>query len=336
MNHNENLLLGAALVLLPAASFVGHPAQAITMSVFILATDNIQPTGPNQYALEPSVDSTFNHDVPHTLSQRLGEDIDRDEREYFGLFPEIKDFGGARAFRQSTGGVAFFIEYGLPDSGRDTTLIVTAEVAEQLAAFIEHYEPICARKYSFDHGSIKELAQLPAAICTTTRPVKVLLQNGGVCTAQILHAQDSALMLWKGTDVYDWQTVGENVMSLPYHVIHAITIKENTMRKRGLTYARIGFLIGGAVGAIIGYAAGDDVKTDFGYTAEMKAVYFCAKGALLGSVFGGGVGFMMGVGKGYAIRGNLQTYQSCRLLLNRIAVFPDNAPPEIKHHSEVR
>jgi hypothetical protein len=278
--------------------------------------------------------------MPSALSRRVGEDIDRDEKEYFGLFLDIRNFANATMFQRSTGDVAFVITRSDAGIANDTTIIVSTETAEQLAIFVDHYEPICARKRYFDYRSCKDLIGLPAVSCTTTRLARVSLRNGAEYTAQILHAQDSVLILWNGADVYDWQSVEENVISLPYHMIQAVTFKENTMIKRGLACGLGGCLIGGAAGALMGFASGDSrTESENGwfvlyFTAEEKALLGGVSGAALGGVAGGTAGIITGAGEGHTLCGAFQTYQSYRLSLNKNAVFPAKIPPELKHYSE--
>jgi hypothetical protein len=338
MYRSRNFLLGAVLVLLPIASIAGHLAPAIAVSLFTNVADTMQPAGADQHTLDPAVDIAGATDMPSALSRRVGEEIDRDEKEYFGLFSDIRNFADATMFQRSTGDVAFVITRSDAGIANDTTIIVSTETAEQLAIFVDHYEPICARKRYFDYRSCKDLIGLPAVSCTTTRLARVSLRNGAEYTAQILHAQDSALILWNGADVYDWQSVEENVISLPYHMIQAVTFKENTMIKRGLACGLGGCLIGGAAGALMGFASGGhELPFLFGplvITAEDMALLYGIDCAALGGVAGGTAGIITGAGEGHTLRGAFQTYQSYRPSLNKNAVFPAQIPPELKRYSE--
>jgi hypothetical protein len=277
--------------------------------------------------------------VPYTLSPRVGTEIDCNERTYFHLFPSVRGFDKASTFRKSSGDVAFVItRRDTAGAISDTTITTSAETAGQLATFVEHYEPICSRTRHFDHMPIKEIVALPAVACTTTRPVMVTLTDGTEYAAQILHAADSALILWKTEAVYDWQTVGENAVSLPYHMIHAVLYKQDTRFKRAMTWGGLGCLIGSAGGALLGLSSGD-TETDMGLfvlveTAEEKALgYGC-----LGGGCGGLAGIIAGITargrEGCVVHGELLAYRNSRSSLNKKAMFPAKIPPELMERAQ--
>lgn len=313
---------------MPAALMRAHPATASRAFSLVHFTQ-----------LEEAPAAAETDSVPCVLSLRVGAEIDRDERRYFHLFPYMKRFEKTIAFRRSTGEFAFVITRrdtaGLIS---DTTIIVGAETAEQLAILVDNYEPICSRKRYFDYRIIEDYAGLPAVSCTTTRPVRITLTDGTEYMAQILHAADSVLILWIGDGVYDWRTIGENAVSVPCHMIQAVTYKESAVLKRGLTCGLGGCLIGGAAGALLGLVSGDDPEGQwfFAYTAEQKAFYGGLGCGLFGGAAGGLIGIIGGAGESRLIRGSYQTYQHSLPSLNRHAVFPYSVPPEIKYLPEVR
>ena len=272
--------------------------------------------------------------VPHTLSHRVGQEIDRDERTYFHLFPAVRGFDRASTFRRSTGDIAVVItRRDTTGAVRETTVTVGAEAAGQLAVFVDSYERIRSGTQYFDFRPIKDYAGLPTVSCTTTRPLRITLNDGAEYVAQILHAADSVLVLWTGDGVYDWQTVGENAAFMPYHTIRAVIYKENARFRRAMTCGLGGCLIGGVAGAAMGLAAGDDPEDQWlvSNTAEQKALI----GGLGCGLFGGAVGALFGVmggaGESRLILGSSQSYQYARPSLNQRAVFPYRIPPEISH-----
>jgi len=115
MDHSGRFLLGALLVLLPVVSSAGLSVPVTATSLFAVTADTTPPAGSYQHAIEPAAESAFVKDIPYIVSQRLGEQIDLEERRYFHLFPYVRRFEKAVAYRRSSGEVAFLI------TRRDTT-----------------------------------------------------------------------------------------------------------------------------------------------------------------------------------------------------------------------
>jgi hypothetical protein len=280
--------------------------------------------------INTSTSTTENDNSPYILSNRVGEKIDRHERDYFGLFPKIDDFVEASCYASESRNVSFVITRGDHESLEDTIIMISAEAVGQLIHLIEHYEDIIAQEHTISYETISGIVLPPPSENLIQRPVVVHLADGMVYEAQILHAQESSLILWRGSGQYNWRLFEEKSISLPYDKLASIVFKKGTRLQTAMSYGARGSLTAGTIGAVIGYAQGDDPPGGcLVMSATDKACMLGGAGVLLGCILGAPVGFLSGAGEAYAIRGDRKAYESVRSLLNENAMFPEIIPPEL-------
>jgi hypothetical protein len=73
------------------------------------------------------------------ISERIGEEISRYERDYFFLFPSIKGFEKAQLIQDDTS-YLFNISFRLANEQKDTSIRITEVMLNDLKYYIEQYE----------------------------------------------------------------------------------------------------------------------------------------------------------------------------------------------------
>ena len=316
--NSSNVLLIATCILLPLTLCLTNSVEA---------SDEMDLPGA---AVNTSPSATESENSPYVISNRVGEKINQYEKDYFGLFSGIEDFVEASCYASESGSVSFAITRGDQGSFKDTTIIINAEAVRQLIDLIENYDYIIAQEYTINYEIISGIVLPPPSEDLIQRPVVVHLADGMVYEAQILHAQESSLILWKGSGQYNWRLSEENSIRLPYHKLASIVFKKGTRLQTAMSYGAVGALTLGTIGAIIGYAQGDDPPGGcLVMSATDKACMLGGAGALLGCFLGAPAGFLTGAAEACKIRGNRKSYEAVRSSLNENAMFPDIIPPEL-------
>ena len=276
--------------------------------------------------------------VPYQLSKRTGDEIDRQERDYFYLFPNIKDFEMAKAYRLSNYSIKIEIQQTKQSGKPDTMLIITMPESQGLANYLTDFEQIFNQyKVVQLHNINSELINLFVARQKFNWLLKkhkkrefdqfiVIDLDSSQYSGTVLYANDSLVVLWNDTSFYDWRKISENLKIFHYSEIDKIIIG----REGGfLSGAGTGFLIGGGIGAVAGLASGSDSEGIIQFSAGTKALF----GGLFFGVTGGLIGGVWGAAQGtddeIIINYNEMTYKNFLPVLKESAVFPNHVPPEI-------
>jgi hypothetical protein len=296
--------------------------------------------GQEQYEMEQYTQNLMSSSMaidsePCTISERLGDKIDRIEKEYFGLFPNIIDFTEASCFVDESGNASIVIARGDSDISEDTVILVNARAVDELVNLMEHYESVSAQKHYVNYKLISDFAELPAVLEATVNAVKVSTIDGKEYNLRILCAGDSSIVLWKGIDDYDWRLNEKAAVYLPYHMIHSISIRRESEHRSPLPYAAGGALVGGVIGGFVGYSGGDDDPGSvLPMKAEDKAMCCAGCGGLLGCLAGGGIGFVSNRVKGrderFEINGDYRAYDSLRPIIDKNSMLQGRIPPELR------
>jgi hypothetical protein len=177
--------------------------------------------------------------------------------------------------------------------------------------------------------------KLPDAMVETT--------SGAEEIGKVLYVTDSSLALWQRMEIVDGNPAVGYAVTFSYSKIIEIKTKSKGSFLGGLFKGMgLGALIGGGLGALGGFAAGDDPPSsgmfDFSLSAEEKALIGLVAVGASGAVIGGIIGASTKHSHShwYFVGGNLRAYQEAATSLKRIAVFPDRKTYEsfLESHSE--
>jgi hypothetical protein len=273
--------------------------------------------------------------LPYVLSSRVGEDIDRSERDYFGLFPSAKDFVSARSFAHTDGRVEFMITWQTNEGISHSTFTINAENAEVLRGFVEDFEMVLRKERQVRWDLIAGLARVPSFAYNDGVEMTITTRGGEQHTGTVLYATDSLLVLWQSTDPYNWRNLKSSGKTVRFSEIEHIVIKREGRFWSGLGY---GALIGGGLGAVIGLASGDDTGGLFRLSAGAKALLLSIGLGIPAALAGGITGAIQGTDEDFVMRGNAETYKAIVPALKEDAIFSSLPPPElqtfVKHKGE--
>lgn len=273
--------------------------------------------------------------LPYVLSSRVGEDIDRSEGDYFGLFPSAKDFVSARSFAHTDGRVQFMITRQTNEGISHSTFTINAENAEALRGFVEDFEMILRKERQVRWDLIGDLVRVPSSTYNDGVEMTITTRGGEQHTGTALYATDSLLVLWQSTDPYNWRNLKSSAKALRFLEIEHIVIKREGRFWSGVGY---GALIGGGLGAVIGLASGDDTEGWFRLSAGAKALLLGIGLGIPAALVGGINGAIKGVDEDFVVKGNAETYEGIVPALKEDAIFSSLPPPElqtfVKHKGE--
>lgn len=269
--------------------------------------------------------------LPYVLSNRIGENVDRSERDYFGLFPSPKDFVSAKSFAHTDGRVEFMITWQTKEGISHSTLTINPENAEVLRGFIEDFEMVLRKERQVRWDLIADLARVPSY--TYNRAVEIRMATRGVKqhTGTVLYAADSLLVLWQSTDPYNWRKLRISGKAVRFQEIQQIVVKREGRFWLGVGQ---GALIGGGLGAVIGLASGDDTKVWSRFPGGAKALQLSIALGIPAALVGGISGAIQGIDEDVIIEGNAEAYETIVPALKKGAVFSSLPPPELQNFLE--
>jgi hypothetical protein len=200
------------------------------------------------------------------ISPDVGETIDQEERDRYALFPNSQDFHSAVILQKPDGNyVAEITE--MKEGERDVRRVPISW--QKLVELREQIDPV---EVSF------RAIENPRIVVTYR---KHQLMEG-----RLLGFDSHSVLLGNMQSVLEPR---------PKHIaldeIRVITIKKSSKVMQGLGY---GLLIGGVMGALVGYTGGDDPEGFMSLSAEDKA----SIGLFIGGLSGGLVGVIAGASAG--------------------------------------
>lgn len=275
------------------------------------------------YLLVSSLIYAQENTTVHILSSRLGEVIDKSERDYFGLFPLSEKFYSAKTIPDTNGRIRLTITSKTEESISDTTIIINAEKAQELTDFIDDFEMILRKEKKVRWDLIGDLALVPKFTNNDNAEVTITERGGRQQIGKMLYATDSLIVLWQSADSYHWSNLNSSGKIIHFSVIEEIAIEREGHFWSGLGY---GGLIGGLVVSFL-YA----VNGDGGYTIGQLAVILGAGIVLPAALLGGLIGAIGDIfDPHFIINGNFRMYKSFVPELRKVSLFPSFPPLELK------
>lgn len=262
------------------------------------------------------------------LSPRVGNDIDRIEKEYFGLFPTINGFVSAKAVSKTEQFTTLTITTLFEGRRKDTSLLIDAGTIAKLAKYFESYETVRMKENTVNWSVFKGIAaESPAINDPFHEPMETTIESldGTSITGTLLWAEDSSLVLWKSEEPYNWRTLAQNAGPVCVEQMKHIRLE----RQGGFTSgAKIGAYAGIAlyiVGLGLNY---EDIKIR---NLENVAGYMFG-GAILtacSAVAGGIIGSIIQQDFHADVNGSMENYLPLVDTLSKSSVIESYPPPEL-------
>lgn len=263
-------------------------------------------------------------DSSFVLSARVGHSIDLYERDYFGLFPDVKGFTSAKIIGLPDSHKGFLIRKRIIGGETDTLITLSDDAEKEIRDYVEDYESVFQGKKKIRTDLIGSLYRVPEKTWNNGLEMTVTEPSGKQITGIGLAVADSFLVLWQNKSPYDWRKFDSSAVIIPVSKISNIqVIKEGKILW--------GLLIGSGTGAIIGFISGDDPQKNenemfsFRFDAEEKAMLLAIPFGLLG----GGAGAISGIDDRYDIFQNSGRYKTISQQLKKATVFQYLLPPEL-------
>lgn len=149
--------------------------------------------------------------------------------------------------------------------------------------------------------------------------VIVLKKDGKTIRAELLAVKNDEIILMDSLNM--------SGITLKSDEIRKITIVKKSGFFKGIGY---GLVIGGASGALLGFASGDDDPGWFSFTADEKAAMGAMGFGILGAVTGGVIGLIKGMDDSVVLEG--KTPEERKLILKKLnsrSRFPQQIPQSL-------
>ncbi|MEP7217834.1 MAG: hypothetical protein ABI876_02900, partial [Bacteroidota bacterium] len=133
------------------------------------------------------------------LGTRVGNDIDAEEQEYFGLFPKINGFISAHVTAADGGTIIAIVR-----KEGDTLISLGPEATKELETYLDHLEDIVRGQQPLRWDSLAGIIR-PGSPMQNGDRLEVKTRDGELHVGALLFSTDSTIALWEGTDPYDWR-----------------------------------------------------------------------------------------------------------------------------------
>jgi hypothetical protein len=211
------------------------------------------------------------------ISPKVGEVIDRQERDRYSLFHASHNFQSAVILQRPDGSYVVEITEGVSGAEQVRTLPIDRQTLDQLGDQIEQYHLDPIRQFRSSSG-VQRKGPLAHIEITNDRQLRGFLQETSGDSIILINDVEN---FWS-----DRQSTAQRAMNIHLNDISSLALPRKSRLPKGIL-AGLGI---GAFGALLGFAMGDDPPPsgwfDFSFTAEEKA-------AGLG-LFLGGIGISIG------------------------------------------
>ncbi len=229
---------------------------------------------------------TIKTNAQFSISPRLGAEIDKSEKEYFGLFPSIKNFTSAKTKVLADKKVEIIISRKDKETVTDTTFNISSQLANNLASYIEGFEQCRNKERTVNWLALEGLAERVIALDYVSPEIEeknFILKNGKLIKGKIIYLSDSLIVIWKGDDKYNWLNLSKSAEQLKVSEINFVKVESNGSLWQGAQYGALAFgvpalvflnnskitnsiifatfgaVIGGIVGAVIDIASNNKI-----------------------------------------------------------------------------
>jgi len=223
------------------------------------------------------------------LSDRVGSPITKEQKEYFNLFQEFSDFQSAVIYEKDKKLCEIHIILEDSETNYDTVYTISKKYFQRLSDYIDNYEVFKTGHYVL--GTLSEKSPLGEITFTGSGNVIVKLGDESEIQGELISVRYESMIISTGYYEFseeDFEEQKEELLIVPYQEIDKIILEGKSNFLPGLGYGVLG---GAALGAILGFASGDDPPNQFlSFSASDKAVILGVLFAGVGLVIGGIIG----------------------------------------------
>lgn len=263
--------------------------------------------------------SALNCFSQNAISPRIGNEIDKYEREYFGLFPSLKFFISASLFATTDSTILLSIRQSKPSNYPDTVIVIPKKVADNLAQYIENFEYYRYPESNVNWSKLGKLAIISNAhlsYAKKVKPLRIVAKDNRFYDGIILYVNDNLLVIQDGGTEFNWEKVKTNTYILKISQINYLTIKNYP-----------NYLLGSALGAVaLSFLTALSSNSD---KPDVKQEYRIGGAALLGGFIGLLLSSLGENDTNYYINGNPYNNLDELNTIKKHTVFEDALPPEL-------
>jgi lipoprotein signal peptidase len=287
-------------------------------------------------------DSSAQIDSSSIISARLGNEIDKYERTYFGLFPSITNFVRAKISAGDQGSVQITIEREVHSVIRDSAITLDKIDVYFLKDYVEHFEIISMNASESDRVALtfkyKRLigkGVMELRLISLSDPTEIIVTRSDRlrCEGVLLYADHQCVVLVKKKNIFAWNN------SSAFAVIPVSEIST-------ITYPHRGNIIDGfGKGFLIGFILSSFGFQSYGNSHNSGDEYIPGGAILLASslvgLCGGWLGGIVSSVSSFTpvvIAGLGINYDQHLEALKKFCLYQNEIPPEIKNKikSELR
>lgn len=268
--------------------------------------------------------STLNCFSQNAISPRIGNEIDKYEREYFGLFPVIKGFHFAVTSSGQDGSLEVKITRKIDGNLSDSSYQISKKTVGNLAIYIEEFE-FCRRgerivDWNLLAGHAAENVPLFNRENSASN-YEIVLREREKLESSILYANDSAIVIWKSNLPFNWRNFENNT-----RLINCKDIVKLNILRTGNFWPGVGY--GALIGAVGSIAAISGNRGNSSLDGSLDG-FFVSLFITLGAEIGGIVGAIMNIDIEDEINGNEITFLKLLPDIKRRSVYSAYPPPEV-------
>lgn len=270
---------------------------------------------------------------PYAISTRIGDEIDNEERDYFGLFPGLDGFILAHTYKTRDREILIHIERQHSGAHADSMVTLRRDAAKELKAYIEEFEAIARDEASVEWTSIYDLAEPPEIdLGERGKQTSVVIENGQEISGELIFASNDVLLIWECETPFCWYSTPRCTEVISPSEIVEIKVSTGT----GFWRAMGGGALGGvALGLFLVDKADCEDPDSEDCTNDMEAKHYLIFSGILG-----GIGLVAGTIYG-AVRGSedhydvlcdSSEYEKNLKDIKSKAYFREISPPEFREY----
>jgi hypothetical protein len=231
-----------------------------------------------------------------TLSDRVGSEITREERDLFNLFQEYNDFYSAIIYEKDEKLCEVIISRKENETVSDTVVTISKRYFFRLQDFVNNYESFKAGEYTFSNLSDgSQMANKFSAKHFDGNGVSIIeLKSGDQIEGELISVRNNTLVLLKDNYNFDEEYYGEykeNLMVIENQKIETIIMEGSSYTFPGIL---LGALSGFGLGYLVANSGNKETKKDFGEAmgdaigGAITILGIAILGGIIGGIIGGG------------------------------------------------
>ncbi|MCX6148593.1 MAG: hypothetical protein NTW25_15270 [Candidatus Kapabacteria bacterium] len=267
--------------------------------------------------------SAINTKAQFSISSRLGVEIDKSEKEYFGLFPSIKNYFSAKSKILTDNKVEIVITRNENGALSDTSLIISSKLANYLASYIEGFELFRNKEREVNWKALEGLAKQSIVLDYEVKvfPTIIIVDfSGKMIQGQLMNSNDSSIIIVPNAGLYNW-TYSQNAIKIKISYISSLIIEKKSGFWQG---AKTGALIGGGTFAFMSSIFASAI------TGSLSNSLLVVGGeAIAGGIIGGLVGGVIGSLTSSTSLESIKGQEDLLMYLKEHSAFSIFPPPEL-------